>query len=371
MDRASIQFIELLRAATKRDRVTVESKLSLELVPQLWRLAQRHQVEGMIADQLLSHEELPLDTSIQLMSYTQGLQRLSSKMSATIAQLVKDLERHHLHPILIKGHANAVLYPNPLLRTVGDIDLFFRTQDEFRKVMALMHSRGYKIHSETKSDKLLHKAVEIKPFLLECHGQLLYLPMTHSNKLFQAYYTQILRESPQATISIHNTSVQVLPPELQLVHTFLHFWSDFLYGGAQLKRLLDLYFIVERYGEMVDRSRLSHLLCEMKLEYQLSLFGALLHRWFHLPIESMPWPQPQPTATWHRDIQVLAHSYFQNRAEHLTSRAPHGSLWRHRFWKWWSIMDFNYYHQRVLGHYAFKAPISMLLFRAKETVEGR
>lgn len=237
MDRASLLFIELLRASIRGipfENNGSDSESTIQQAPHLWRLAKQHQVEGMIADQLLTLPELPMNISVQLMSYLQGLERLSNDMSAVLAKLYNELEALNFHSILVKGHANAALYPNPLLRTIGDIDLYFPNKSDFEKVIEMMSRRGYKIHSETKNNKLLHKAVQMDTFLLECHGQLLYLPMTSKNKVFEEYYSQLLNHTEKKTILIDDVPVQVLPAELQLIHTFLHFFGDFLYGGLTL-----------------------------------------------------------------------------------------------------------------------------------------
>lgn len=374
MDRASLLFIELLRASTRGipfENNGSDSEFTIQQVPQIWRLAKQHQVEGMIADQLLTLPDLPMNISVQLMSYLQSLERLSNDMSSVLAKLYKELKANNIHPILVKGHANADLYPNPLLRTIGDIDLYFQDKSDFEKVIEMMSRRGYKIHSETKNNKLLHKAVQMDTFLLEYHGQLLYLPMTTKNKVFEEYYSQLLNHTEKKAILIDNVPVQVLPAELQLIHTFLHFFGDFLYGGANFKRLLDWYFVVSKYGQAIDQDRLSRLLKEMKLEYQVGLFGELLNRWFELPAESIPWKRPKKTPKFHRDIESLEHCYFENRVEQLKNRASKGGVWQQRFWKWWSVVDHNFHYRHVIGHYTYKAPMDMLLFRAKETVNRR
>lgn len=374
MERASLLFIELLKASIRGvpfGKNGSDSDFTIQQVPQIWRLAKQHQVEGIIADQLLTLSDLPMNISVQLISYLQSLERLSNDMSAVLAKLYKELKALNLHPILVKGHANAALYPNPLLRTIGDMDLYFQDKSEFEKVIEIMSRRGYKIHSETKSSKLLHKAVQMDTFLLECHGQLLYLPMTTKNKVFEEYYSQLLNSTEKKTILIDGVSVQVLPAEIQLIHTFLHFFGDFLYGGANFKRLLDWYFVARKYGQAIDKDRLSRLLKEMKLEYQVALFGELLHSWFDLPAALIPWKRPEKTPNFHRDIKSLEHCYFENRVEQLKSRAAKGSVWQQRFWKWWSVVDHNFHYRHVIGHYAYKAPMDMLLFRVKETVRRR
>lgn len=374
MDRASLLFIELLRASIRGipfENNGSDSESTIQQAPHLWRLAKQHQVEGMIADQLLTLPDLPMNISVQLMSYLQGLEGLSNDMSAVLAKLYNELEALNFHSILVKGHANAALYPNPLLRTIGDIDLYFPNKSDFEKVIEMMSRRGYIIYSETKNSKLLHKAVQMDTFLLECHGQLLYLPMTSKNKVFEEYYSQLLNYTEKKTILIDDVPVQVLPAELQLIHTFLHFFGDFLYGGANFKRLLDWYFVVSKYSHTIDQDRLSHLLKEMKLEYQVSLFGELLHRWFELPVESIPWKRPKQTPKFHRDLKSLEHCYFENRVEQLKSRSSQGSVWQQRFWKWWSVVDHNFHYRHIIGHYAYKAPMDMLLFRTQETVIRR
>ncbi|MDY3120512.1 nucleotidyltransferase family protein [Porphyromonas somerae] len=374
MDRASLLFIELLRASIRGfpfENNGTDSEPTIQQAPHLWRLAKQHQVEGMIADQLLTLPDLPMNISVQLMSYLQSLERLSNDMSSVLAKLYKELKALNIHPILVKGHANAALYPNPLLRTVGDIDLYFQNKSDFEKVIEMMSRRGYKIHSETKNSKLLHKAVQMDTFLLECHGQLLYLPMTTKNRVFEEYYSELLKDAEKKSILIDGVPVQVLPAELQLIHTFLHFFGDFLYGGANFKRLLDWYFVVSKYGQAIDQDRLSRLLKEMKLKYQVGLFGELLNRWFELPAESIPWKRPKKTPKFHRDIESLEHCYFDNRVEQLKNRASKGSVWQQRFWKWWSVVDHNFHYRHVIGHYTYKAPMDMLLFRVKETVMRR
>ncbi len=53
----------------------------------------------------------------------------NARVERDIARVVTRLREHGVEPVLIKGLAVARLYPAPLIRTAGDIDLVVRDED--------------------------------------------------------------------------------------------------------------------------------------------------------------------------------------------------------------------------------------------------
>lgn len=95
--------------------------------------AHRQRVMGLVADAVaaLPEERKPsFRIRARLAMETETIERMNRAVNNAAAKLSTIYKSAGLHPVIQKGPAVAALYPNPLHRECGDIDIFFSQSPE-------------------------------------------------------------------------------------------------------------------------------------------------------------------------------------------------------------------------------------------------
>ena len=142
--RLSDEFFRLLRIALIPG-VSAEADLSLiaSLDEDGWRriaaCAKEQSITGMLGysfESLPENTRIPDDVLYYLLSEQEITARAGRKKLAVSKAVKEYFEVKGLHPLIMKGPTTAAFYPEPLMRSYGDIDLYF-PGDEFKDARSL------------------------------------------------------------------------------------------------------------------------------------------------------------------------------------------------------------------------------------------
>ncbi|MBR5660167.1 MAG: nucleotidyltransferase family protein [Bacteroidales bacterium] len=101
--------------------------------------AKEQSVTGMLGyalESLPENTRIPDDVLYYLLSEQEITARAVRKKQAVSKAVAEYFEKKGLHPIIMKGPATAAFYPAPLMRSFGDIDLYF-PGNEFREARTI------------------------------------------------------------------------------------------------------------------------------------------------------------------------------------------------------------------------------------------
>ena len=104
----------------------------------LFELAKEQCVLGILADVLTNckgNVEVSKDVLLNWIGLVMKLEQRNIKMNRMVISLFGKMRSLGLHPVLMKGQGFAQNYPNPLHRVCGDIDLYFKQQDDCKKAI--------------------------------------------------------------------------------------------------------------------------------------------------------------------------------------------------------------------------------------------
>jgi len=302
-------YLSLLRTAiwgTKEDWLKGQEAERLKDIdwPELLHLCAIQGTAPLVYNQLLllSPSQVPDltdDMRIQLkqhcLSNMLNQQRLQSILTTVWSALQHPAEGEPVHPVLLKGFGLAQLYPQPYLRTWGDLDVYVGPAQYHRAAALLRDAFPQAKHHDEEWEELKHyNFVLPSGDSIEMHR----ITIAFLSRRDQAYYQRLEDEamdrpdgydgrSPgledaalqfrerhgvpteacgynhQSAINIQQSSIQIgdltcaLPePQFNLLFVFLHAWNHFVYEGVGYKQLCDLALLARML--MINDERLTN-----------------------------------------------------------------------------------------------------------------
>ncbi len=178
---------------------------------------------------------------------------IRKKLSQTLATNAKvDFEHIHLCNLIknagipcttLKGFASALYYPDPLMRSMGDVD-FLVDSNDFEKVSILLSENGYE---STGKSHDVHDVYLGKACRCEMHFQPSGIPNGNAGVKVKKYLSGLLENSETTKTELGDLTV---PSEYHhglviILHMCHHLTGD----GLGLRHLCDWAVFLDRLGE--------------------------------------------------------------------------------------------------------------------------
>lgn len=207
--------------------------------------ARRQTVDGLLyaLPQLaVRAEERPL-----LMRWIGGLPQLEQanrRMNQAVVALARAFDKEQIRYVLLKGQSCAAVYPQPLLRRPGDIDLYVAPQ-HFERAKSLLLQQGFAPDHST----ILHDTFEKDGLEVELHRALQPLQWPPAAKRLQ----QMMHEEVdtvdewQDFVVIDDYNVPILPPHLNVILLTAHVLTHASHRGVGLRQLMDWAVVMRNY----------------------------------------------------------------------------------------------------------------------------
>ena len=294
-------FLALLRTVVADEPFTVVP--TKDDWTTLYRMAWKQSMGGVLfaAVTQLPEEQLPpIDLKMQWMGDAETIRGLNKLLNDEAARLTKLFADEGRRSAILKGQANARLYPDALTRQPGDIDIWVEGGRE--RVIALLRKVGLvgdeplqlvdRPGRATASYHHVHLPENEQGVVVEVHfrpssGN--YNPFT--NRRLQRWLEEEIKNS---------TAVQTTPPvgtppdsggeentfnvptmRFALVMQLAHIQRHFLAGGIGLRHVMD-YLMLLRHASAEDRQTVAGLLKRFGLRHTAEALMWVLGEVFHL-----------------------------------------------------------------------------------------
>ena len=157
-------------------------------------------------------------------------------------------EQEQLHQVLksipyvvLKGLAAAIYYPDPLRRTLGDIDIIVRPEDFFRTYHQLVNA-GYKTDElPDGSDRHVH--FNINGVVIELHRRYAVLNDPRQEELLDSWIFESIDHAVEATIE--DQTFPMLPEPINGLVLLTHI-DQHLEDGLGIRHILDWVMYVQK-----------------------------------------------------------------------------------------------------------------------------
>ena len=256
-------FFELLRIAV--DGGNSHRCLSRNLSPEEWKNLHSECVKQLLvgivyrAICLLPREQQPpLEIAFQWASEAEAIKGQNKLFNAESARLTELFGASGRKTAVLKGPANALLYPDPYIRQVGDIDLWV---DGGRKsVCDLLKKLGYEI---SDMDFGVSHHFHLYPVKNGIPVEIHYRPCTGTWNFFTRKRVLRFLESEIQHVERVSDGFYVPTIKFALVMQLTHIQRHFVSDGVGFKQIIDYYILLKNSSE--DERR--------EISSKLSYFG--------------------------------------------------------------------------------------------------
>ena len=254
-------FYELILVALDR-----KERLSQNPSGQEWNvmfdMAKKQAVAGIAFLALDRLSQVGQKPPLPLLYEWIGLSEQIKNQNLIVSQRCKDITRLFsdagFHSCILKGQGNAMMYPEPLARTSGDIDIWVYGQRE--KVTEFVKKR-----CPEAFEQYLHIDFPIyNDVSVEVHYTSGRLLAPKYNKRFQEWCDNYKRND---ILQVDDSLGFNIPTvEFNVVHQMMHIMTHFFVEGIGLRHFIDYYYVLK---ELQKRN------CSEDFEKQFKYFGML------------------------------------------------------------------------------------------------
>lgn len=246
----------------------------------LFRLAKEQCVIGLTADVLTSCKGkigVSGDVLLIWIGLAMKLEQHNLKMNRMVISLYGKLRSLGLHPVLMKGQAFALNYPNPQHRGCGDIDLYFKQQDDCEKAIEWAIRVGGHAHQGNESAwEHKHFAVDLKGFEVELHYQMCRFENHRLQQRLQNIIDHEFAANDPYYVQIEGEAIETVPPTLSVLHQLMHITRHLLEAGVGIRQICDLAVYVDRHCDEINADVLRQYVEELQLDEVAGALGYIL-----------------------------------------------------------------------------------------------
>ncbi|MBE6635602.1 MAG: hypothetical protein E7617_05320 [Ruminococcaceae bacterium] len=249
---------------------TEAPKVSAEKIPELYSLAEGHDLTHLLAEGLERSSALPegeLGATLKNKKFTAVMRH--SRIAAELDALCELLSERGIDHLPLKGSAMRHLYPKPWMRTSCDIDILVRPSDLDAAIAAIVGELEYEYKGTEDHNATLYSPSGV---CLELHYKLIRSDyVDRAEKPLADLWDRLI---PDEALS-HKLHMS---DELFYYYHIAHAAKHYTYGGTGIRTVLDTYILNEHApGDAAERER---LLCEGGLlEFEKNL-RHLAMSWF-------------------------------------------------------------------------------------------
>lgn len=257
-------FIELSQAAIFDDEVTLPpEKLNWQY---LWDKSREQNLTGLLASKVLKlpKDKLPGNVDQWNISMMQTAMIMGDRFDE-FDIIIELLKENGIEPICLKGSVVKDFYPIPLLRTMGDFDIWV-DRDQRSAAEAIFESEGYILDRNT-----LFTAIEKNGVHWE-----LFESLEDDFRETPTFWNDELRKN----VVVDNEGKRVLSPTYELAYTVIHASKHFTREGCGLRNMLDVALILRHKIQDIDLDKVYEICASQGYEKIFLYFLSAARQWY-------------------------------------------------------------------------------------------
>lgn len=256
-------FFQLIQLA-----ISQKENLSHSLTDKEWEelfaIAQKQALTGILLEGIMKlpeQQKPPTDLFLSWYTIADKIKQYNQLLNDQTADVSDRFKQDNFRSVILKGQGNALLYPNPLLRQPGDIDIWLEGSRASIINYISRHApvSGIVYHH---ADFPVLESTEV-----EVHFTPTWMNSYFTNLKLQRFFkqkkgTQFCNETELP----NGRKINVPTPEVNRIFLLIHIYRHLFDEGIGLRQLLDYYYLLKQGLSEEEKSHTHQLLKQLKLE---------------------------------------------------------------------------------------------------------
>lgn len=255
-------------------------------------IAKRQSVLALVGDRILQlPTELMPSRSIRLElgMAIQLVEAEGRRITADLHEIAEEYAGENLPFVLLKGPTMAQYYPQPLLRSTGDLDVYLPHEGDYDRANEYARRRGYRMQGDSLYEQLYWRGRTA----VENHRLLTYFGIARYDRALEAIVRPIAEADGWAFTNIDGHRYRTLPLELDVAYCFQHILHHFSYLGIGFRQVCDWVLLLENHGERIDLDLFTDYAESLDLLRPMGYFALMTVRHLGISPTIFPFALPQ------------------------------------------------------------------------------
>ena len=297
------------------------------------------------------------DLLMTWMGMAQRIKQQNMRLFMDSAKVCKNFKDIGFRNCILKGQGNALLYPDPYMRTLGDIDIYLNGGRKriMEYVEGVCPGQVMRYH---------HVDFPVMKTPIEVHFTPSYMFAPWHNRRIQKWFGKVMDLQCSNVVTLPDGYGEITVPTLSfnVVYILSHLYRHVFTEGIGLRQLLDYYFVVVKWHTVLadltdfDSKNLTTLQQDLKWLGLWKFAGAVmyvLHEVFGLEEDKIVAPMNEKEGIFLLD-EIMRGGNFGQYDERLGDKTGEGKV--HRYFR------MSLRNMRFVKHYPSEA-ICEPLFR--------
>ena len=208
----------------------------------LYQFSQEQAIVGIVLsgiDRISKSQkvDIPQDLLFEWIGQANMIETQNKLVNQRVKELTENLKKQDKKSCVLKGQGNARMYPNPAMRTPGDIDVWINGTK--KEVVEFVHQRFPNMNVQYHHMNY--------PVFDDVDVEVHYYPSFCYNKWHNCRLQQYFRESSEDQFRNANDEGYATPTvEFNLVFQLSHMMRHFFTQGIGLRHAIDYYYLLQK-----------------------------------------------------------------------------------------------------------------------------
>ena len=219
---------------------------------ELYRIAQKQALLGVLFHgiQRLPKELAPEQKLLmQWMVMAEMVRKQNIKLYQDSVKVCQNFEKEGFANCILKGQGNALLYPDPYMRTPGDIDIYLSggRKKIMKYVDQVCPNQVMRYH---------HVDFPVMKTAIEVHFTPSYMFYPIHNRRMQKWFEKVMGEQCSHRASLPDGYGEIHVPQVSfnVIYILSHLYRHIFTEGIGLRQLLDYYFVICDFHKVYQNS---------------------------------------------------------------------------------------------------------------------
>ena len=308
---------------------------------------------------------------MQWMVMAEQIRKQNIRLFQDSVKVCQNFENEDFANCILKGQGNALLYPDPYMRTPGDIDIYLSggRKKIMKYVDQVCPNQVMRYH---------HVDFPVMKTAIEVHFTPSYMFYPIHNRRMQKWFEEVMGEQCNHRVSLPDGYGEIYVPQVSfnVIYILSHLYRHIFTEGIGLRQLLDYYFVlVKWHTDLTNLTDSNKSLPQMTqiytdldaLRHELKYLGLwkfagavmyVLHEVFELSEDRMIAPMDEMEGRFLLD-EIMRGGNFGQYDDRMGSKVGESKI--HRYFR------MNLRNLRFVKHYPTEA-LSEPLFRTRFAV---